>query len=175
MTEATQDPRQIFNDLVQIGIVVADVDKSARYLSEIFGIGPFRKIDFPPADRPEVQRYYYGEPGDFTARLAFANAGPVELELIQPVSGKSIWRDFLEQHGEGIHHIRFNVADAGEASAYLAGKGIEPAQWGSGLRPGTTWKYFSTEHLIGFCIEIINRIPGTDGRTPVTEDGKVRA
>ena len=35
--------------------------------------------------------------------------GTVELDLIQPMEGKTIWSDFLSERGPGIHHLRFNV------------------------------------------------------------------
>ena len=104
----------MFSDFVQIGAVVEDIDRSIQALSDIFGIGPFRVIMWPPEDRDDIQREYYGEPAGFTARMAFAELGAIELELIQPISGRSIWSDFLKEHGEGIHHIRFNVPDADE-------------------------------------------------------------
>ena len=35
--------------------------------------------------------------------------GDLQMELIQPNEEPSIWREHLEQFGEGIHHISFNV------------------------------------------------------------------
>ncbi len=166
-------PREMFNTFVQIGAVVADVDRSIEALTRVFGIGPFRVIDWPPAGRADIERFYYEQPGDFTARMAFAELGPVELELIQPVSGASIWADFLREHGEGIHHIRFNVPEMEPVVAYLAGQGVGLAQRGSGIRPGTAWANFDTQALVGFTIEVMRALPGTSGRTPLIENGKV--
>ena len=165
--------KEMFKNFVQIGVVVADLEAATRHLSEIFGIGPFRTIDWPPDGRTDIQKFYYGEPADFTARMAFTELGPVELELIQPVEGKSIWADFLRDHGGGIHHIRFNVDEVDPVREYLADKGIVPAQHGSGIRPGTLWMNFDTEDQVGFVIEIMKVLPGTDGRTPNIVDGKV--
>ena len=159
---------------MQIGVVVKDLDKSIQALGDIFGIGPFRTIDWPPAGRTDIEKFYYGQPGDFTARMAFTELGPVELELIQPVSGRSIWADFLDQHGEGIHHIRFNLEDLEPVLEYLAGHNIGVAQMGSGLRPGTIWANLDTESTVGFTIEIMKALPGTSGRTPQIQDGKVQ-
>lgn len=167
--------REMFGDFVQIGVVVRDLDKSVRALTEIFGIGPFRTIDWPPDDRTDVQRFYHGQPGEFTARMAFTELGPVELELIQPGGGDSIWADFLRERGEGIHHIRFNVPDLEPMIEYLAGEGIQVAQMGSGLRPGTVWANFATDGLVGFTIEAMKVLAGTDGRTPDIAEGKVMA
>jgi len=164
---------EMFKNFVQIGVVVADIDQVTRYLSEIFGIGPFRIIDWPPEGRTDIQKFYHSEPGDFTARMAFTELGSVELELIQPVSGKSIWADFLQEKGGGIHHIRFNVDELTPVQEYLAGYDILPAQHGSGIRPGTTWMNFGSEEKIGFVIEVMKVLPGTNGRTPQIVNGKV--
>jgi hypothetical protein len=174
-TLESPSPKEIFNTFVQIGVVVADLDRATRNLSEIFGIGPFRVIDWPPAGRSDIQRFYYGKPGNFSARMAFTELGPVELELIQPVEGESIWGDFLRDHGEGIHHIRFNVDEMDPVRAYLSSQGIEPAQHGSGIRPGTLWMNFASEDKVGFVIEVMKVLPGTNGRTPQIVDGVVKA
>jgi methylmalonyl-CoA/ethylmalonyl-CoA epimerase len=167
--------KEMFTDFVQIGVVVADLDKSIQALTEVFGIGPFRSIEWPPADRTDIERYYYGEPREFRARMAFTELGSVELELIQPLDGDSIWADFLRERGEGIHHIRFNVPDLEPTIEYLAGQGIQVAQMGSGLRPGTTWANFAPDSVVGFTIEAMQVVAGTDGRTPNFVEGKVQA
>jgi methylmalonyl-CoA/ethylmalonyl-CoA epimerase len=166
-------PKEMFQDFVQIGVVVADVDKATQYLTEIFGIGPFRIVDWPPEGRTDIKKFYHGEPGNFTARMAFAELGPVELELIQPVSGESIWADFLRDHGGGIHHLRFNVKELEPVQDYLAQHDIVSAQHGSGIRPGTQWMNFGSEDKIGFVMEVMKVLPGTNGRTPAIVDGKV--
>lgn len=173
MPEATFSPRDVFTHCVQIGVVVRNVDEKIRVLSEVFGIGPFRVLDWPPEGRAGMQVSYYDQPGRFTARMAFAELGAVELELIEPREGPSIWADFLEQHGEGIHHIRFNTFDEGQVIDYLAGHGIQPAQRGLGIRRGTSWVNFDTESRVGFTIEIMQALAGTTGRTPQIVDGKV--
>ena len=172
MGEATSSPKDTFKEVVQIGAVVKDLDKSIQVLSEVFGIGPFNRIDdWPPPERPDYELYYYGQPGQFTARMAFVALGPVELELIQPLEGRSIWSDFLGEHGEGIHHIRFNTPDHDAVIEYLAGHGIGISQMGSGLRPGTFWVNFDTQEYVGFTIEIMKALPGTSGRTPEFTEG----
>lgn len=163
-----------FGKCYQIGVVVRDLARTTQKLTEIFGIGPFRVIDYPPEGRNDIRRTYYGTPGDFKYRQAFADLGSVELEIIQPLEGKSIWSDFLAAHGEGIHHIRFNVPELDRALGYLAGRGIDVIMSGSGLRPGTVWANLGTEEQIGFTIELMKPAPGSDGFTPQIVDGKVQ-
>jgi hypothetical protein len=133
-----------------------------------FGIGPFRVIDWPQANDIQnsitVNRQLYS-----AWRL---QSSSVELELI------SRWREVLGrflEHGGGIHHIRFNVDEIEPVQDYLLNKGIEAAQYGSGIRPGTLWMNFDTEDKVGFVIEVMKVLPGTDGRTPKIIDGKVLA
>ena len=166
---------RFFEKVVQIGAVVADLDKAMQGLTAVFGIGPFRVIDWPPAGREDMGRQYFGEPSDFTARMAFTEVGPVELELIQPVSGRSIWADFLEEHGPGLHHVRFNVDDIKLVVRYVSDQGIGVTQSAHGIRPGTEWANFDTVSQIGFTIEIMQVVAGTDGRTPTIVGGKVAA
>lgn len=164
-----------FGDVMQVGVVVRDLDRVIAALSDIFGMGPFRVNAYPPEGRGDMNRVYRGEPGDFTYRQAFVDLGTVELELIQPISGRSVWSDFLEKHGEGIHHIRFNTFDMSEVVGYLAGQGISVGMSGNGLRPGTCWANFDTEEQVGFTIEVMQAVRGTSGRTPTVVDGQVVA
>jgi len=90
---------QLFTDFVQIGAVVRDLDQSVKVLSEVFGIGPWRIVSWPPEGRTDMNRVYHGRPAEFTARMAFAELGSIELELIQPQAGESIWADFLTELG----------------------------------------------------------------------------
>ena len=169
MSDEFRTAQQMFDNVVQIGVIVRDIEKSARTLTDIFGIGSFRIVDWRPVSRESLERSDRGAPANLTGRLGFAMLGTVELELIQPVEGTNMWSDLLREHGEGLHHIRFNVPDAEFAGVrqYVVGRGIEIAQMGSGIRPGTSFINYDTESLVGFCIKIVNVLPGTDGRTPV--------
>lgn len=154
-----------FRTAIQIGVVVRDIEQSMAALTAVFGIGPFRVVDCPLPER-QHQQFYRGRPVHFRTRQAFADLGSVELELIQPLEGQTIWSDFLAERGPGIHHIRFNIPDEQELSAYLQGKGIGKTQEGAGIRQGSYWANYDTEKLIGFVVEILQPAPGSDGRTP---------
>jgi hypothetical protein len=100
--------------------------------------------------------------------------GAVELELIQPIEGESIYFDFLREHGPGLHHIRFNIPELQPIVDYLTQNKFEVSQMGSGLRPGTVWANFNTESLVGFTIEVMKALPGTNGKTPRIVGGKIQ-
>ena len=173
MSDQASQPQDWFREIVQVGVVVRDLDRALEGLTKIFGIGPFGTIEWPPEGRT-LERYYHGQPGNFTARMAFAKLGSVELELIQPLKGESVWADFLREHGEGIYHIRFNVLELDSVIEYMSSQGIEASQRGSGLRPGTDWAYFASGDDVGFVFCVMKMLPGTDGRTPLIVDGKVQ-
>lgn len=50
-------------------------------------------------------------PADFTAHISMSYVGDLQLELIQPVSGDSLYTEFLAEHGPGLHHACWYVAD----------------------------------------------------------------
>lgn len=173
MSEERQKSELLFTDFVQIGAVVADIDQSMKTLSEVFGIGPWRVVEWPPEGRTDMNRVYKGRPAAFTARMAFAELGPIEIELIQPLTGESIWADYLAEHGSGLHHIRFNVPEMEPVVEHVAEQGIGVTQRANGIRPGTSWVNFETERLAGFTVEVMRPVPGTSGRTPALVDGQV--
>lgn len=154
-----------FRKAVQVGVVVRDLDQSMAALTAVFGIGPFRVVECPPPGR-EDRQFHCGQPARFRTRQAFADLGSVELELIQPLEGQTIWSDFLAERGPGIHHIRFNVPDEKALTSYLGGKGIGKTQEGAGIREGSYWVNYDTEKRIGFIIEILQPAVGSDGLTP---------
>jgi hypothetical protein len=91
----------------QIGVVVRDVDRTAEFYSSNFGIGPFTIYEFSP------DHYWHHEkPAHMRQKQGKAMLGSIELELVQPLEGESIYLEFLETEGEGLNHLGFNVAEA---------------------------------------------------------------
>lgn len=76
-----------------ISIIVKDIDKTAEFLSLIWGLGPWLTWEYSPG-KDDIS---VGEP--FTIKGAWAMLEPVVLELIQPIGGRSIWSQFLETKG----------------------------------------------------------------------------
>jgi methylmalonyl-CoA/ethylmalonyl-CoA epimerase len=147
--------------LVQIGIVVADRDQTTRLLTSLFGIGPFRLVEWP--DRAESKYYYRGAEEHIRIRQAFVQLGDVEVELIQPLEGRSGYSDFLDQTGGGIHHVLFEVSDIDPVIQELAKSGVTVLQSGTGIRPGTRWVLLDTREMLGFYVELRHRPGESDG------------
>ena len=147
--------------LVQIGIVVADRDRTTQLLTSLFGMGPFRFVEWP--DRADSKYYYRGVEEHIQVKQAFVQMGDVEVELIQPLEGRSGYRDFLDQTGGGIHHVLFEVSDLDSVLQELAGSGVTVLQSGTGIRPGTHWALLDTWKLLGFLVELRHRPGESDG------------
>ncbi len=147
---------------VQIGIVVRDLEQVTGLLTSLFGIGPFRFIEWP--NRADSKYYFRGQKEHIKIRQAFVQVGPLELELIQPLEGeRNAYYQFLQEKGGGIHHILFEVEDMDLAVRNLAAKHVEVLQAGTGIRPGTRWALLDTQTLVGFLLELRHRAPGCDG------------
>jgi methylmalonyl-CoA/ethylmalonyl-CoA epimerase len=151
--------------LVQIGIVVPDRDRTAQLLTSLFGIGPFRLVEWP--DRPESKYYYRDVEQKIRVRQAFVQLGDVEVELIQPLEGNSAYQDFLDETGGGIHHVLFEVSDIDPVIQELAKSGVTVLQSGTGIRPGTRWALLDTQKLLGFLVELRHR-PGESNGSSVS-------
>src|ERR1035438_405683 len=95
-----------FRHSAKLGVGTA---QTTRLLTSLFGIGPFRFVEWP--DRKESKYYYRGVEEQIRLKQAFVQLGDVEVELIQPLEGRNAYQDFLDQTGGGIHHVLFEVPD----------------------------------------------------------------
>ena len=95
--------------LTQVALIVKDIEKTKTRLAEFFGVTV--PPHFSGGDYEVTQTNYLGKPvPDADCFLAFFDVGDgVQLELIQPNGAASVWQDFLDEKGEGLHHIAFNV------------------------------------------------------------------
>lgn len=147
---------------VQVGIVVRDLERSTGLLSKIFGIGPFHFIEWP--NRPESRYFFRGNRERIKIRQAFVQVGALELELIQPLEGENnAYKQFLDERGEGIHHILFETQDMDGTVRLVKEQGVEVLQNGDGIRPGTRWALLDTQALVGFLVELRHRPGDSDG------------
>lgn len=134
----------------QVCIVVMDLDKTIEYCSSVLGIGPFRRME---VSLSEAQ--CHGKPLELTLKLAFARMGEMQLELIQAEPGENIYWEFLQKHGEGLHHLGFHIKDLKYELAQFLKKGFEVVQ--SGNADGVSFAYLQAPLLGGIIIELIQR------------------
>ena len=148
------EDKGIGTDIVcQVGLIVADIEKTAQQYVDILGL-PVPRI-FRTAGYDITETTYNGEPSEATARLAFFDAGQMQIELIEPDEKPSVWREFLEAKGEGIQHIAFRVNDTKKATDHFAQSGIEISQQGLYSDRSGMYTYMRSEDDLGVVIELL--------------------
>ena len=149
MTNKVDPEKLILPEPSHVGYVTVDIERSIGNFQKYWGIESFVKMV------PEYfNRKYYGEPGDFRMQFAFARVGNMVYELIQVLEGKTLYGDFIQEHGEGIHHLGYEVSDLEEWIGAYRRAGKEPIM--SAERVGLKIVYFDTPEIT---VELLERAP----------------
>lgn len=115
----------------QVGFIVNDIEETKKKWAAFLG------VDVPETqlcgDYEVMQTTFQGKPApEANSLLAFFDVGPgLQLELIQPNEAPSTWRNFLNEHGEGMHHIAFQVKNSAEQVANAEAAGLRLVQHGT--------------------------------------------
>lgn len=142
----------------QVALVVRDIDKALEEYTNRMGIGPWWVSLYGPPKLTDMR--IRGEEIPYSMKLAIAWTGSTMWELIQPVDGPSIYKEFLDAHGEGLHHllVRHDNMDFDTAMATFTERGCPPLMEG---RVGETqFAYLQTEGPLKTVLEIVKRPPG---------------
>jgi methylmalonyl-CoA/ethylmalonyl-CoA epimerase len=149
--------KPVFNGVFQVGLVVKDCMALVKKYADDYGIGPWAIYNIGPDTVEEMT--VRGKATGHAFLAAVAMMGDVMIELIQPLDDKSIYAEFLKEHGDGIHHILFNVEDYDKTISFFQGKGIGILQ--GGANKGGKWAYFDTTKELGLISEIYKTTAGT--------------
>lgn len=103
----------------QVGFVVRDLNKAMAQYQSLFG--PFTTMDSPLQGA-----LYRGTPTDCHLLLAFGKSGDIEMEFIQVLSGASPHSEFLDNGGEGIHHVRYRIDNLNAIMSAAEESGFTP-------------------------------------------------
>ena len=95
----TDLPNSFLDGTVQICVVTHDLERAVRAYADRLGIGPWWIQDAEPPEMTETR--IRGVETPFSMRLALAWTGDMMWEIIQPLSGPTVYKEFLEKHGEG--------------------------------------------------------------------------
>ncbi|WP_300692530.1 VOC family protein [uncultured Oscillibacter sp.] len=147
-------PKELWSRIDQIGIVGRDAESVIASMRTIFGLEPTKHIQIS-ADKTDA--VYRDKPRVLCAHLIFYRISDIDLEIICPTAGASLHHEYLEKHGEGLYHIRFDVESFDEAVRAMTERGYPPAMYGTSANNSSAqWAYFDTEPELGYYIEIIN-------------------
>jgi hypothetical protein len=93
--------------LTQIAWVVKDIESTLRFFQDVMVI-KFSKVDTIRVK--EFGATYYGEPSNAESLVAMAYSGGTFIELIQPVSGNSVFQDYIDKNpAGGIQHFAYSI------------------------------------------------------------------
>ena len=147
--------------LTQIAWVVKDIQTTLRFFQDVMGINNFSKVDTIRVK--EFGATYYGRPSNAESLVSLAYSDGIFIELIQPVSGNSIFQDFIDKNPSGgIQHIAYSIPvdKLNKIISEFSDKGFSVIS--SFDHPIAKIVFFDTRKEIGIMTEIMG----------ITEDGE---
>jgi methylmalonyl-CoA/ethylmalonyl-CoA epimerase len=97
--------------IYQIAWVTRDLQKSMQAWIDNLKIGPWTVLTFTETSLAylKVGDKQVTEPFKFL--IAISWVGDMQIEIIQPVYGPTIYEAYLQKHGEGLHHVKEQIHD----------------------------------------------------------------
>lgn len=130
--------------VTQLCWVTEDIAATEAYLARHFEVGAWTRL--PDIHFDPESCLLHEQPADFVVHVSLAYAGDLQLEIIQPVRGESIYSEFLARNQPGLHHLCFEVEDMDAALAAAAAEGVEVAQRGSMMGGEMRFAYLDGAH-----------------------------
>ncbi len=137
---------------IQINIIVKDIEHAARKWADLLGI-----------ETPEIhlnhlegnENYLYrGKPVSCDLKVCNIDMGHFVIELHEPAGGESSFQEFFDQHGNGVHHIGFEVGDKRDAIIEDLKKAGYDTDRTVGIYPGSSWTIVDSEDVLGVNLNI---------------------
>jgi methylmalonyl-CoA/ethylmalonyl-CoA epimerase len=154
-------PEPVFNETLQLGIVVRDLEATVRRYEDDYGIGPWKFARIDLGDANDYREY--GEPVERSNRIAVATVGQVMWELIEPLDEDGIYTRFLAEKGEGIHHVAVATPDFDETVARAERENNVIL---SGEVSGAKFAFLATERDLGVILEVFSFSGTPDEEAP---------
>jgi methylmalonyl-CoA/ethylmalonyl-CoA epimerase len=105
----------VLRRLDHVAVLVRNTDQALRFYRDHLGLDVHSSEEIPV---PHV-------------RLTYLDAGNAFLQLVEPLDADGPLVDWLDERGEGLHHICFGVDDVAEAVTALSDNGA-PVTLGQG-------------------------------------------
>jgi catechol 2,3-dioxygenase-like lactoylglutathione lyase family enzyme len=118
--DATQTQEQLTGlvgrqlQISQIAVVCRDLRKTMEQYTNLLGWGPWNVYRHEPPRLHDTE--LHGKPTEYTMLGAETQVGDMGFELLQPLEGPSIYREWLDEHGEGLHHVAVMLHDFDEST-----------------------------------------------------------
>jgi methylmalonyl-CoA/ethylmalonyl-CoA epimerase len=145
-------------ELAQIAWVVPDIHASVKFLASALGVAGFPTP--APIRAQDLAMTYYGKAVDGEWLTTQTYNGGTFIELIQPVSGQSMFHDYLARYpAGGTQHIAFRlpVSDFDRVTSNLREQGY--AIISEVDHPIARMVFFDTYQTLGVATEIMGITP----------------
>jgi len=147
----------------QFAFVVRDLERFLGKFDGLLMAGPWRGWVFGPQGEG---REYRGAPAAWTLRLVLNDRSP-QFEVIEPLDGPSVHADWLEERGEGFHHVGYAVRSLEQTTAEMeaAGHPVIAGIHSFGADGDGAAAYYDTADALGFLVEAVQppaRMPAPD-------------
>ena len=143
------------DQFIQINIIVKDIRRAAKAWAALLGVPEPEIWTNHLKSNDEYPYTYRGQadkPCDF--QMCVIEMGNWVIELHQIDENPSTFREFLNKHGQGVHHLGFEVGDArDEVIKELKALGFDTDRT-IGIYPGSSWTIVDTEDVLGVNLNI---------------------
>jgi len=158
-------------EFAQIGWVVPDIHAAVKFLSGTLGIAGFPEPEHVRAQ--DLNMTYYGKvvPAEWLTTQVY-NGGTF-IELVQPLSGQSMFHDYLTRYpAGGTQHMAFRlpVSDFDRITSELREQGH--AVISEVAHPIARMAFFDTYQTLGVATEIMGITP--EGWTAIKQMQQAR-
>ncbi|MGC1355072.1 MAG: VOC family protein [Xanthobacteraceae bacterium] len=142
--------RPLPGKLFQFGYVVPNLDAALAHLNNRLGAPRFMAL----REIVVQNGWFRGSTAPINHSMAFGYIDEVQFEIIENISGKSTYSEFLERVPEGgIHHLGYAVDDYDAATKDLEARGYKLVQ--RGTFGDTKFGYYESDDDFGTLTEII--------------------
>ena len=96
-------------NFAQIAWVVKDIARTKTFFQDMLGVNNFSETVTTRLE--DYDGTYYGESSTAENLVAMAYSGGIFIELIQPISGTSIFKDSIDNNpAGGVQHIAYSTS-----------------------------------------------------------------
>jgi len=153
----TNHAHPLFPPIMQLGYVVRNLDAALDHWVKALGVGPF----FVTPHVPYAEVHHRGRQIEIETRVAIAYHGALQIEVLEQTGGDvSMFTEFLDRRGGGLHHVCAVTDDLAALTARFAGRGVGVLQGGQ-TAAGIPFAYFDTDpDDTGRVLEVVQPTPG---------------
>ena len=119
-----------------VGVLVGDLDRAMDHYTNDLGLGPWVGYTISPDWVRDMT--VHGKQQGHVFKIALCQVGSMLYELIESVEGPSIYEEFLNQRGEGVHHLGYFVEDIDAEISNMESRGFSMLQSARGFGTKTT-------------------------------------